>query len=530
MTMRKAHLIIALLFGFTLTTVSCKKDKDKTEADANTEVHDHDGADIPIDAAAFDPYFKKFPQYKEFEKDIRELYQKHDHYIWHEKRGLIEFAEVLYNRVNQLDDEGLPMKIPYKKNLDEVFEDAGRGEKPNMESELLISSMYMYYAKKVINGLDASKSRETGWFLPREKMDYVGYLDTLMKEPQKIKGDKSELFAMYFNLKKGLAKYREIEKKGGWGEIVLDKGVKSLKEGDSAKAIVQIRKRLALEGYLKNDSKSAMYDSDLATGLKLYEEKHNRDFDGKIGPEMVKELNVSVKDLIRMITVNMERCRWVSPAINKQQEYIVVNIPSYRMRYVKDGKPSLISRVVVGKELNKTVVFSGQMSYLVFSPYWNVPPSILEKEIMPGIAKDANYLSKHNMEWNGKSVRQKPGGQNSLGKVKFMFPNSNNIYLHDTPAKSLFNADDRAFSHGCVRVEKARELALAITKDQSNWSASKVDAAMNGTKETYFNLKRKIPVYITYFTALADENGNIAFFDDIYERDGRLSQFLYAAK
>ncbi|AWH86000.1 L,D-transpeptidase [Flavobacterium album] len=526
--MRKVSLLIAIMFGVAVTTVSCKKDK--REATSNTEVHEHDGKDIPLDPSGFDPFFTKFPQYKEFEKDIRELYQKHNHYIWHEKKGLIEFAEVLYDRVNQLDKEGLPSKIPYKKNLDELFDDNGRGEKPNMESELLISSMYFYYAKKVLNGLDAQKSRETGWFLPREKMDYVAYLDTLMQDPKLIKGDKTELFAQYFNLKKGLQKYRDIEKKGGWGTIALDKGVKSLKEGDSAAAIVQIRKRLALEGYIKSDSKSAVYDSDLAAGLKLYEEKHSRTFDGKIGPAMIKDLNVPVAELIKKIAINMERCRWVPPVINTQKEYIVVNIPSYRMRYVRDGKPFLTSNVVVGKELNKTVVFSGQMSYLVFSPYWNVPKSILEKEIKPGIAKDPNYLAEHNMEWNGESVRQKPGGQNSLGKVKFMFPNSNNIYLHDTPAKSLFNADDRAFSHGCVRVEKARDLAIAITKDQAGWNESKVDKAMNSDKETNFSLKHKIPVYIAYFTALADEDGNVAFYDDIYGRDGSLAGLLYAAK
>jgi len=527
--MRKAHLMIALFLGLTLTTVSCKKNKDG-EASSSTEVHEHDGKDIPIDPAGFDPFFAKFPEYKEYEKEIRELYQKHDHYIWHEKNGFIEFAEVLYNRVNQLNAEGLPSKVPYKKNLDELFVDEGRGDKPTMESELLISSMYFYYAKKVLSGLDTSKSRETGWYLPREKTDFVAYLDTLMKDPQKIKGDNSEMFSQYFLLKKGLNKYRDIEKKGGWGAIELDKGVKSLKEGDSAAAIVQIRKRLALEGYLKSDSKKAVFDSDLMGGLKAYEEKHNREFDGKIGPALVKEMNVPVSELIKRITVNMERCRWITPEIDRQKEYIVVNIPSYRLRYVKEGKPFLISKVVVGKELNKTVVFSGEMSYLVFSPYWNVPKSILEKEIKPGIAKNPNYLANHNMEWNGNSVRQKPGGQNSLGKVKFMFPNSNNIYLHDTPAKSLFNADDRAFSHGCVRVEKARDLAIAITKDQANWSEKQVDAALNASKEKYFTLKKKIPVYIAYFTALADEDGNVAFYDDIYNRDGKLANLLYAAK
>src|SRR5690606_25742571 len=131
------------------------------------------------------------------------------------------------------------------------------------------------------------------------------------------------------------------------------------------------------------------------------------------------------------------------------------------------------------------------------------------------------------MEWNGKNVRQKPGGNNSLGLVKFMFPNSNNIYLHDTPAKSLFNKDERAFSHGCVRVEKARDLAVMITKNDGKWTADKVDKAMNEGAESSYVLKKKIPVYIAYFTAWADEDGNTAFFDDVYQRDDRLAHMLY---
>jgi murein L,D-transpeptidase YcbB/YkuD len=154
----------------------------------------------------------------------------------------------------------------------------------------------------------------------------------------------------------------------------------------------------------------------------------------------------------------------------------------------------------------------------------------LEKEIKPDMAKNPNYLADHNMEWHDGRLRQKPGGQNSLGKVKFMYPNSNNIYLHDTPAKSLFNNDDRAFSHGCVRVEKARDLAILITKEDGNWTEAKVDERMNGSKETTYNLKKKIPVYIAYFTAWADENGNVAFFEDIYNRDNRLAGMLYAEK
>ena len=221
----------------------------------------------------------------------------------------------------------------------------------------------------------------------------------------------------------------------------------------------------------------------------------------------------------------MERCRWITPNLIKAKEFIAVNIPSYRLHYIRNGKPVLISKVVVGRELNKTVVFSGEMSYIVFNPYWNVPNSILKNEIVPAMRKDPNYLSKHNMEWHEGRLRQKPGKNNSLGLVKFMFPNSNNIYLHDTPAKSLFNREQRAFSHGCIRVEKARELAIAILGTDSD--EKKIDRLMDGSEEKVVKLKEKIPVYIAYFTAWADEDGNIAFFKDIYNRDTELAQLLH---
>ncbi|HRZ32795.1 MAG TPA: L,D-transpeptidase family protein, partial [Flavobacterium sp.] len=211
----------------------------------------------------------------------------------------------------------------------------------------------------------------------------------------------------------------------------------------------------------------------------------------------------------------------------KANEYVVVNIPSYKLFFVRNGKQELVSPVVVGKAMNKTVIFSGTMSYIVFSPYWNVPTSIIKKEIKPAMAKNKNYLASHNMEWNNGNIRQKPGKNNSLGLVKFIFPNSNNIYLHDTPAKSLFEKETRAFSHGCIRVGKARDLALTILKDDPNWTTEKIDAAMNSGKENWYTLKNKIPVYIGYFTAWVNANGEINFYDDIYERDERLLKLIY---
>ena len=526
--MRKFQLsAIVLSIFLAITTLSCKKDKNDVESLTAEDVHNHEEEIIPFDSTAVAPFFEKYTDFKKFEPQVKELYKKHNyHYIWHDNKGIIEFANVLYNRINQMGDEGLPADIPYQTELNNLFYGEVKN-KPDVTAEMLISSMYFYYTKKVYAGLDEEESKETGWYLPRERTSYVAYLDTLMSDPQLIEENKSEFFSQYYNLKKGLKKYREIEKQGGWGTITLEKDVKSIQPGDSATAVLQVRERLFKEGYLENNNGKRFFDDDLFSAIKDYNKRHNRGIENFITPSLVKQLNVPVEERIKTISVNMERCRWITPKINTAKEYIAVNIPSFRLHYFINGKPELISRVVVGKKLHETVVFSGEMSYIAFSPYWNIPKSILENEIKPKIAQDENYLTKHNMEWVGNRVRQKPGGSNSLGLVKFMFPNSNNIYLHDTPSKSLFNKDERAFSHGCVRVEKARELAIAITKRHGDWNEDKVDKAMHSSKENIFNIKNKIPVYIAYFTAWADEEGNVAFFDDVYKRDERLAHLLY---
>jgi len=184
----------------------------------------------------------------------------------------------------------------------------------------------------------------------------------------------------------------------------------------------------------------------------------------------------------------------------------------------------------VGNKMTKTVIFTGMMSHIVFSPYWNLPQSIINKEVKPGMAKNKNYLEKHNMEWNNGQVRQKPGKNNSLGLVKFIFPNADDIYMHDTPGKSLFANERRAFSHGCIRVGKPRDLAIEILKDDPNWTPAKIDVAMHAGKESTYVLKNKIPVYIGYLTAWVDQQGVINFYDDIYQLDERLTELLFDGK
>jgi murein L,D-transpeptidase YcbB/YkuD len=200
------------------------------------------------------------------------------------------------------------------------------------------------------------------------------------------------------------------------------------------------------------------------------------------------------------------------------------------LHYYENEKKVWECNVVVGKTMTKTVVFNGNIKHVVFSPYWYVPPSIINKEVKPGMRRNPNYLAAHNMEWNGGNVRQKPGPRNSLGQVKFIFPNSNNIYLHDTPSKNLFKEDERAFSHGCVRVAKPRDLAMRILRHQPEWTPEKIDAAMNAGTERFVPVKENLPVYIGYFTAFVDTDGELNFRKDIYARDARLYSMLIGGK
>ena len=522
--MRKSILSIAVLF-FTLLllTVSCKK-QDKKEA---TVVVIQDVSEIAFDSTLVETFFTKYPKLIDYKSDVEKLYRKHQyHYVWYDKNGINEFGNLLYNKINNLEEEGIKTVVPYKKELDQVYDGFDGDKKPNIETELLNSSLYFFYADKVYHGLDAKKTAEIGWYLPHKKQSYVNYLDSLLVNSSLIKKDKKGVLAQYFLLKDALKKYREIEKAGKWDTIVVDSTVKSIKIGDSSKTIAQIRQRLFILGDISSNSKNSVYDKALAEGILKYKKRNAFNLESTILPKHIASMNVPIAKRIKTIMVNMERCRWISADITKAKELIVVNIPSYQLTFFRDGNPIFRSNVVVGKAMNKTVIFSAPMRYIVFSPYWNVPTSIINKEIKPEMAKNKNYLAQHNMEWNGGNIRQKPGSKNSLGLVKFLFPNSNSIYLHDTPSKGLFSREKRAFSHGCIRVAKPIELANLILKEDKNWTPKKINAAMNSGKETWYTLKNKIPVYIGYFTAWVDSEGNIQFYDDIYERDERLASML----
>ena len=527
--MRKQIFYLTILSLFFIAPSCKQREKAKTayqlEEDLQGSINYF--SNIPFDSALAVSFFKTYPELASYQSDVFTIYRKHNyHHIWFDRNGVIEFGNSLYSKVNELETEGVSSKFPYQEKIAGVFEDDIENTLSQTDTELMLSSLFLFYADKVYKGVDEETTVAIEWLLPRKQLGYANLLDSVILNPEKFIRDDSVLFRQYYKLRDVLHHYREIEKNGGWNPIDLDPKLKAYKPGDSAKAILQIRERLFVTGDLKQNNNSNNYDTELMAAVRKYQSRNGFNASTSITPRLITHLNVPVGDLIKKIIVNMERCRWIKPEIVNSKELIFVNIPSFQLNFYRNGKRDFTSPVVVGKNMSKTVIFSGTMSYIVFSPYWNLPQSIINKEVKPGMAKNSNYLEKHNMEWNNGQVRQKPGKNNSLGLVKFMFPNSHDIYLHDTPSKSLFERESRAFSHGCIRVGRPRDLALEILKNDSTWTPKMVDAAMHAGKEKTYTLKSKIPVYIGYFTALVDENGEINFFDDVYNRDERLAEIV----
>lgn len=521
-------LLTAIFFVILLAAGSCKVNQKRTqETDIRLQGAINQLHNLPFDSNQLVNFYRTFPELVKYEADVYTVYRQHRfHHIWFDEKGVIEFGHSLYSKVIDLQDEGISSTFPDMEEVEGIFESEKPNTLSNVETELMLTNLYLFYADKVFKGIDEDTVKAMGWLLPRKQFSYTALLDSVVLDPQVLNRDDSLLFRQYYKLREVLQKYREIEKKGGWAPIDLDPKLKAYKPGDSAVAIRQIRERLFITGDLKENNRSDRFDEVLSVAIQNYQRRNGKNQEPVILPGLIREMNAPIGDLICKIVVNMERCRWISPDIVKAQELIVVNIPSFKLNMFRDGKTIFESPVVVGAVMTKTVIFSGMMSYIVFSPYWNLPQSIINKDVKPGMARNPNYLAAHNMEWNNGQVRQKPGKNNSLGLVKFIFPNSNDIYLHDTPAKSLFARESRAFSHGCIRVGKPRDLAVTILADDTLWTPKKIDAAMNAGRESSYTLKKKIPVYIGYFTAWVNAQGEINFYEDVYDRDERLKEIL----
>jgi L,D-transpeptidase YcbB len=321
----------------------------------------------------------------------------------------------------------------------------------------------------------------------------------------------------YQRLTQALASHRAIAAKGGWGAVPDGP---DLKKGDRGPRVAALRNRLSTPGV-------DAFDDALAAAVSRFQQRHGLEVTGKVDEETLAELNVPVQDRIKQIQVNMERWRWLPGTFGDR--YILVNVPEFRLDLVEAGKTAFTMRVVVGKDQSRTPAFSDKMTYIELNPAWNIPDSIANAEIWPKVASNPGYLASHNMEvipGSDNRLRQRPGADNPLGKLQFMFPNEFDIYLHDTPADHLFNKAERDFSHGCIRLEKPVELASYLLRGDPEWTPETLQAAIDSGEQKTITLERPLPVHILYWTAWVEPNGTVQFRKDIYGHDAQLEEAL----
>ena len=342
-------------------------------------------------------------------------------------------------------------------------------------------------------------------------------------------------FDGYRRTKRALAAYRKLSSEG---EIEPLPSVKRpLKPGDSYPDLMHLATVLRRLGDLPGNTviSEAAYSGALVEGVKHFQARHGLDSDGVLGSATLRALNVPLSQRVRQIELTLERWRWLPHSFARPP--IIVNIPEFELRALDEsGRAALRMKVVLGKAYgHQTPVFSAEMTYLIFRPYWDVPESIARKELLPKAAADPEYFVKNHYETvpttsGGSRVRQAPGSDNALGGVKFLFPNEYNVYLHGTPAVELFSKSRRDFSHGCIRVEKPEELAAWVLRNIPQWTRERIREAMKGTQPLQVNLDAPIPVLIVYGTTVVAGDGDIRFFDDIYGYDASLAQTLAAGR
>jgi murein L,D-transpeptidase YcbB/YkuD len=365
-------------------------------------------------------------------------------------------------------------------------------------------------------------------FVPRKKEDARYLADSLLSKKHKDNKYFEDVHKPYGLLKEQLGKYLKIVTAGGWPQVPATD--KKLKPGESTPAIAIMKKRLQITGDMPGGDTSAIFTDTLAMGIRNFQGRHGLKEDGTISQTLIKEMNVPAEARLQQILMNMGRMRWLPP--QPTGNLILVNIPEFMLHAYEGAKKAFDMVVVVGKEGHNTTTFTGDLNQVVFSPYWNVPESIVEKEILPAMARNASYLENQNMEivsQNGSlpTIRQKPGQNNALGKVKFLFPNSFDIYFHDTPSKSLFERSMRAFSHGCIRLAEPEKMANYLLRNQPEWTPERISEAMNKGEEEIVKLKDAVPVVITYYTAWVDDRGRLNFRDDIYGHDKKLAAKMF---
>ncbi len=466
---------------------------------------------------------------------IRSFYNTRNYqYAWFSGDGLTEQALGFWNLhdyVTTYNNDTILRNKALQKRMDNLIAEenlsVSASDRSYINTEIQLTHHFILY---MLNNYEKGyvKRKEMERFIPFKKQDIMYLADSLLNKKHKDNKYFEDVNEPYKLLKDQLGKYYNIAKQGGWPQIITSK--KTIKKGASDSVIAVIKKRLQITGDLPGNDTSRVFNDTLENAVKNYQVRMGYTPDGIITTQLIKDMNVPALKRLEQILMNMGRMRWMPTTPSGQ--LIVVNIPEFELHMHEGKKKVFDMNVVVGKEGHNTMMFSGDLNQIVFSPYWNVPPSIVKKEILPALEKNPNYLADNSMEQVGMEgdlpkIRQLPGEKNSLGRVKFLFPNSFNIYFHDTPAKSLFEKDKRAYSHGCIRLAEPEKMATYLLRNNPQWTPDRISEAMNSGTEKYVKLKDPVPVVITYYTTWVDEDGRLNFREDIYDHDKKLAQKMF---
>jgi len=568
--------LLCWLCGLTLlaSAVGCSQEqKAKVQEALPGILTSNQGAQPTLDSVYVARQMLAEPAFKTQLDWAKKFYKERNYQLgWFKNHQVVPQAKKLLEVINKAGDEGLDPQKYKIKNFDKLFAELDKArsdttQRNNLEKQIdvALSGTYFTWASDFYRGIvNPREVKNIDWDVKRNKIKLHKALMTILQERESTYPyyEFEPLHPEYERLKRALAEYRAIQRNGGWP--TLPTGTK-LKPGDTSPAVALLRQRLLDEPGTPAQAVATpvqtvantgepvaptaqKYDGEVVAAVKKFQQQTGQRTDGIVGGETLRLLNIPLDKRIDQIVLNMERWRWIPKRF--EENYLLVNIPDYKLHLIEEGKEVMSMNVIVGKTLNATPVFSDKMEYVVLAPYWNVPFSIIDKEMRPKlVANSQAYLDRLDMEvvkgWGAKAtpidpttvdwanltpatwkytLRRRPGPKNDLGDVKFIFPNSNDIYLHDTPHDELFSQTKRNFSHGCVRVAEPIKLATYLLRNKAGWDENTILSTIGERQEKYITLPEKLPVYLVYFTAWVDNDGNLNFRDDIYGHDKNLAK------
>ncbi len=544
--MRKLVFIFGLVIGLVSAAASAGFTAETPSPEVINSIRDR------VENAGSCPVLKIRDQLCHASLVLPQFYRKSEFCpVWGNDKGISTATSELLETLGDAELEGLRSSDYHLYRIEALVKEirtaSAEGKAVDTETladlDFLLTDAFLVYAYHLLNGRVDPQTVSPNWHIVQPVGDLTEMLRLALKycDVRKTLKGLAPTEPGYVNLRNGLKRYREIRSCGGW--MPIPSGPK-LENGVTDPRVPALCFRLALAGDLKDDDiyRGDRFDDTLEAAVRSFQGRHGLDQDGVVGPQTLSVLNVPVEDRIRAILVNMERWRWLP--IDLEDEYLMVDIANYHLYIVEHNQPALDMRVVVGKPFWSTPVFNGMMTYLVMNPFWNVPLSIALKETLPAALKDPAYLDENRIRmvkgWGAKArildpsstelsreallradyrFRQDSGPGNALGQIKFMFPNRFNVYLHDTPAKSLFQRPNRSFSHGCIRVEEPVRLAIYLLRNDPAWPPEVIHRQLDSLESKTVRLPKPLPVHILYWTAWADENGQMRFRDDVYNRD-----------